>query len=86
VATSINALKSPDGKLIAYFQCNEDGNLCYRFEINKKEVINSSKLSFNITPAENIPSKEWSINKISVRSNNSVWKPVWGKRAVVNDC
>jgi alpha-glucosidase len=85
-ATPIKTLRSPDGKLTANFQLNKDGNLSYRLEIDKKEVIKSSKLGYNIAPAENIPSKEWSINEISTRSNNSVWKPVWGKRVVVKDC
>jgi alpha-glucosidase len=84
-ASPLTILISPDGKLTASFQLDESGNLSYRLEIDKKEVIKFSKLGYNIALEENIPSKEWSINEVSIRSNNSVWKPVWGKRAVVND-
>ncbi len=84
-ASPLKTLISPNGKLTANFQLDESGNLSYRLEIDKKEVIKSSKLGYNIAREENIPSKEWSINEVSIRSNNSVWKPIWGKRAVVND-
>ena len=84
-AAPIKPLKSQDGKLIVNFQLDQNGNFSYRLEFNKTEVIKSSRLGYRLVQSDDIPSAGWSLNDIGKRSNNSVWKPVWGKRAIVKD-
>ena len=79
------SLRSPSGELILHFEFNNDGTLQYRFEAFKKTVIQNSSLGLKAENNITFPAKGWSINYSDVNPVNSVWKPVWGKRAEVPD-
>jgi alpha-glucosidase len=69
---------SPDGRLQLAFTCAPDGQLTYTFQADGRMLINASPLGLAglAKPA---------LAGTSRRSVNTVWKPVWGKRAVVPD-
>jgi len=84
-AQVIKTLKSPDGKLCIRFHLLKDGNLSYQLQVFKRLVIKDSPLGFESTEHEVIPSKGWILKNSKQRSVNLVWRPVWGKRAIVPD-
>ncbi len=84
-AQEIKTLKSPDGKLQIKIQLTKEGNLSYQLIAEERSLINSSPLGYVVEANNTIPSVGWAIEKISQHSVHTVWKPVWGKRAVVPD-
>ena len=69
---------SPDGRLRLSFDCTADGGLTYAFEADGKARILPSPLGL-----EGLAKPVLAGTK--QRSVRTVWKPVWGKRAVVPD-
>ncbi len=69
-------LSSPDSKLQIIFNRRADGGLTYSFAARSKTLIKTSKVGLSDLGAA-VPAK------VTFKSVNSVWKPVWGKRAVV---
>ena len=67
---------SPNNKLRLVFSENLDGEVSYTFIANAKTLITTSKMA-SFGTRKRVP-----VN-VSSRSIRSVWKPVWGKRAVV---
>jgi alpha-glucosidase len=66
---------SPDGRLSLTFTVAADGGVTYAFRADGRELIKTSRVGFGGgTLAGN-----------SRRSINDVWKPLWGKRAIVPD-
>lgn len=79
------SISSPDKNIRITFKQTPAGEFSYSLSINKKEVINDSPLGFKTETGTTIPSKEWGIEKATRNKVNTVWKPIWGKRAVVPD-
>ncbi|WP_342645478.1 glycoside hydrolase family 97 N-terminal domain-containing protein [Mucilaginibacter sp. CSA2-8R] len=71
-------LSSPDSKLQITFTHSTDGGITYSFAARSKTLITTSKLGLSGT-GNSVPTN------VSFKSVNTVWKPVWGKRAVVPD-
>lgn len=77
--SEVSILKSPDGKLEVEVASAADGQLHYSFKADGKLLIDKSRLGLEMTGApEASPRTE--IKRTTV---SSVWKPLWGKRAVV---
>lgn len=71
-------VKSPDGNLELSFAARPGGQYGYTLTADGKRLINDSQLG--LTGVE-----EPVLAKTTRRSENTVWKPLWGKRAVVPD-
>ena len=84
-AGEIKSLLSPNGKLRLNIQLSKDGGLSYSFAAGNRQFINDSPLGYVVDSHKTIPSPGWLLNKSTQKSVNSVWKPIWGKRAVVPD-
>jgi alpha-glucosidase len=69
---------SPDGRLQLVFTQAGDGTLQYAFQADGRTLINLSPLGLDGLPKP-------ALAGTSRRSVDTVWKPVWGKRAVVPD-
>lgn len=78
-------LSSPDGNLIMQLHPNEEGEWSYSFQAKGTRLVNESELGFELANNEDIPSKGWKVENVSEREVREVWKPVWGKRAQVDD-
>ena len=76
---------SPDKKLKMAIQRHNDGLLTYTFAANREILIKESPLGFKLESQETVPSSGWKIEKVSDRKVRDEWKPLWGKRAVVED-
>jgi len=70
---------SPDGRLQLIFERDADNHLGFSFRAGDRQLISRSPLGFDV--AGQPVSEQWAGS--SRRSVNSIWKPVWGKRAVV---
>lgn len=57
----------------------------YQLLVNRKQVIDASALGFKAEDGTTFPSKGWKTGNVVHHKVNSVWKPLWGKRAVVPD-
>jgi alpha-glucosidase len=84
-AQETKLLRSPNGKLQLTIQFTKEGQLSYSFKAYNRQFINDSPLGYGINNNKTLPSAGWLLNKTVSYSANSVWKPVWGKRAVVPD-
>lgn len=68
-------LDSPDGHLKLIFEVADDGRVTHALTVGGKPVISPSPAGFS----------GGRFAGVRRRAENSVWKPVWGKRAVVPD-
>jgi len=68
-------LDSPDGHLELTFEVASDGGITHSLAVDGKPVISPSPLGF----------AGGRFAGVKRRNESSVWKPVWGKRAVVPD-
>ncbi|HTN37485.1 MAG TPA: glycoside hydrolase family 97 N-terminal domain-containing protein, partial [Arachidicoccus sp.] len=75
-------LRSPDKRLEVNIVQTTDGIVSYSFLADGKELITHAKLGLQLPLS--IHRSNQGI-KVSKRSVKSVWKPVWGKRAIVPD-
>ena len=66
---------SPNGKLILTFAFSDGGGVTYSFHADGRELIKSSRIGF----------EGGRLISSSRQSIDTVWKPLWGKRAVVPD-
>src|SRR5687768_16800936 len=73
------AVASPDGRLKLILEEDADHHLSYTFQANGRPLINRSQLGF-VTKDPAAPNLQVGTSR---RSIDTVWKPVWGKRAVV---
>lgn len=78
-------LESPDKRLSVSVCQSEEGILSYSFSADGKPLIQESSLGFSSEKGGKIPSTDWTASDVSSRSENAVWKPVWGKRSSVPD-
>ena len=78
-------VNSPDEKLkISIFE-NENGEYVYSFKGNGKQLIDESLLGFELKNGERIPSANWVVENTDYKQVKDVWKPIWGKRAEVDE-
>jgi alpha-glucosidase len=84
-AQELKSLRSPNGDLQLMIRMTKEGNLSYSFMAGGKQFINNSLLGFGFDNNKSVPSVGWRIQKTMKHSVNTIWKPVWGKRAVVPD-
>lgn len=80
-----NTVKSPDGKLEFTIYKSEKGEPVYAFKANNKQLINNSSLGIKFKNNNVLTITECSIEETNERQVRDIWKPVWGKRAIVND-
>lgn len=76
---------SPDGKLVVTAGPDAAGGFTYALEANGRKLIAPSALGLDFGPVGKLPGPGWKVLNHSTRAVNSVWKPVWGKRASVSD-
>ena len=83
---------SPDDKLVVAIHLGEtNGTLTYRVTYEGKPVIVESKLSitcdnpYSIKYADDVWDKALSIQSSSENQRDTVWKPIYGERALVRD-
>jgi alpha-glucosidase len=69
-------ITSPNSKLKLKFSYNKNDEIIYSFSANAKIIITDSKVGLSGTGKPVLTS-------FSRNSTKSVWKPVWGKRAIV---
>ena len=66
---------SPDGKIALAFAC-DGGRVTYSLQADGKALIQASPVGY----------EGGTLAGVTRRSADSVWKPVWGKRASVPEC
>lgn len=76
---------SPNKKLVIHIQQQTNGELTYSFTANGTLLIDKSQMGFKLESKEIVPGAGWIIKHLSKKRVRSVWKPIWGKRAVVPD-
>src|SRR4051812_47269051 len=69
------ALESPDAHLKLIFEIAADGGLTHALAVDGKPTITPSSVGF----------AGGRFVGVKRRAENTVWKPVWGKRAIVPD-
>jgi len=84
-AEEIKALRSPNGNIEVVFQFSKESELTYSFKAGNRLLIDNSSLGYAIENKSAIPSAGWKLVNLKQNSVSSVWKPVWGKRALVPD-
>jgi alpha-glucosidase len=71
-------LSSPDSKLQITLSRSVNGDITYSFAAHSNHLITTSRVGLSGL-GNPVPTK------VTFKSFNSVWKPIWGKRAVVPD-
>ena len=84
-AQESKSIQSPDGNLSITIQLDKDGSLSYSFNAFKQPAILNSPMGYSSGKSASVPSAGWIIENAEHHSVISVWKPVWGKRSVVQD-
>ena len=84
-AQNIKSVLSPNGNLSMTFQLAKYGSLTYSLNACKQTVIADSPLGYAEGKNVSVPSSGWVIENSEQHSVHSVWKPLWGKRSVVQD-
>ena len=74
MATEPAGMKSPDGKIALVFACDGD-RVTYSLQADGKALIQASPVGY----------EGGALAGVKQRKVDSVWKPVWGKRASVPD-
>lgn len=82
-AEEIKALRSPNGNLEVVLQLSKESELTYSFKAGNKVLVANSPLGYAIENKSILPSAGWKLENLKQNSVSSVWKPVWGKRALV---
>ena len=75
-------LKSPDGKATVTVETLTDGVPSFSLTVDGTDVISQSRMAFR-TAQGNVPGTGWQQGKLKKSKHKGVWKPIWGKRAVV---
>jgi len=83
IAEKIKPLCSPNRNLEFVLQLSDDSKLSYSFKAAGKLLIDNSPMGYLIEDKVAMPSKGWFLDSKKTKSVHSVWKPVWGKRALV---
>jgi len=76
---------SPDGQLAVTLDISASGAATYSLAAHGQPLLTASALGLDFGAAGKMPGLGWKMGNTRTRSVNSIWKPVWGKRAVVPD-
>lgn len=57
----------------------------YAIKGDGRQLVAPSQLGYKATDGSLVPGEGWHIHNVSSRRVRSVWKPIWGKRAIVPD-
>ena len=79
------ATTSPDGQLVVTTEVSATGGVTYSLAAHGRRLLTSSALGLDFGDASQMPGSGWKVTTTQSRKVDSVWKPVWGKRAVVPD-
>ncbi|MEY4244030.1 MAG: hypothetical protein RLZZ245_1615, partial [Verrucomicrobiota bacterium] len=83
VAAAPIKLTSPNGNWVVGLVADEGGTFGYTLEGQGSPLISHSALGLDFGAAGKAPASGWKISEFNSRTVNSIWKPLWGKRAVV---
>lgn len=78
-------LLSPNTKLKLAIHQTKDGQFSYSFTANSQTLIKDAALGFQLNDGKIIPNTDWVVNNITHRTEDTEWKPIWGKRVIVPD-
>lgn len=84
VAVNAQTLTSPDGNLKMQFHLSDEGKPVYSLMYKEKEVINESKMGFQISPSIAFD-RNFSVVETKIDSCNTVWNTVWGQNSEISD-
>ena len=84
VAVNAQTLTSPDGNLKMQFHLSDEGKPVYSLMYKEKEVINESKMGFQITTTIAFD-RNYSVVETKKDSCDTVWKTVWGQNSEIRD-
>ncbi|MBU4460454.1 MAG: glycoside hydrolase family 97 N-terminal domain-containing protein, partial [Verrucomicrobia bacterium] len=76
---------SPDGRLSAALVADGVGGFTWSLAARGQVFVTNAALGLDFGAAGRMPGAGWRVAKTAHRSVDEVWKPVWGKRAVVPD-
>ena len=79
------SVNSPDGRLSVTAGPDAQGAFTYSLTAGGVKLIEPSSLALDFGKDGRMPRAGWTSGAPATRSANAVWKPVWGKRAVVPD-
>jgi len=82
-ALEINVLRSPNKNLELILQLSKESELSYSLKAGNRLIIDRSTLGYVVGNKNAIPSVGWELVNQEQNSVSTVWKPVWGKRALV---
>lgn len=85
LAAELIAATSPDGWLSAAIAADTAGGFAWSLSARGQALLANAALGLDLGAAGRMPGTGWRAAKTASRSVNDVWKPVWGKRAVVPD-
>jgi hypothetical protein len=77
-------ITSPNGSLTLTFALNTEGAATYRLEMDKKEIIQTSRLSVLL---KDLPSFDKGFNILKTETNDfdETWEPVWGETSSIRN-
>ena len=84
VTVKAQTLTSPDGNFKMQFHLSDEGKPVYSLMYKEKEVINESKMGFQISPSIAFD-RNFSIVETKIDSCATVWKTVWGQNSEIRD-
>lgn len=76
-------VSSPNGKIELTIVRAEDGEMAYRLSVNRRLVMDASALGFKTEDGQLLPAQGWEMTDVMRDKVRSMWRPLWGKRAVV---
>ncbi len=79
------AAASPDGRLSVALAADGAGAFAWSLTARGQVLVTNAALGLDFGAAGRMPGAGWRVAKTASRSVDEVWKPVWGKRAVVPD-
>lgn len=77
-------LQSPSGNINLRVELNDIGEVFYSLQVNKKELVSTSKLGFDLMDNPEF-SKGYTIEGKELKGENSEWKPVWGTDKLITN-
>ena len=77
-------IESPGHRIHARAGIDETGSFRYSLEAFGQEILLPSAVALQ-TSSATIPCAGWKLIREKTTSNDTIWKPLWGKRSVVPD-
>ena len=85
VAAEPVSATSPDGRLSVAVAADGGGAFAWSLTARGQVLLTNAAFGLDFGAAGRMPGAGWRVAKTANRSVDEVWKPVWGKRAVVPD-